>query len=468
MNKARGRTSFVIAILIALAFIVSATAVAIAPTTAYATDLPFVLVAPSNLALTKENPKDPSAGLGFAFSMSNEMNDFLNAYSDSGDGTTYLHSHGFTAYDQIDIRYQIDWALDDVNDPVSGWHYNPDWESHVAGVLGTNEEYKECYSAWDVVEGGLNDNQIAQSTGLFPGLNVYQWDTEGYNATLVKTQLKSGQYTVLDYHEDGDVTIGINYTQHTMYVRARFVIETYREENNETTYTFSDWSAIAAYGKDAETVKPLKKSDVVAPTITGLRLTDETFNDNPVIAFTLTVPASITEQKTRVAAMNGTFRVEAEARIKGTNDWIDLGNIDSEIKTGELKAALGALAEPGKTFPAGTEVELRARYFCAQPGQEDFFSEYSAVIGFGSDEISADVPTYTNGSGDATEPSGTTVTEEEKHKCKICGFCPEPLGLCIFIWIAIAVAVIAVAVVVYVVIKKKNSDKEKNKERKNL
>ena len=38
------------------------------------------------------------------------------------------------------------------------------------------------------------------------------------------------------------------------------------------------------------------RGDVVAPTITGLRMTEEKFNDNPVVAFTLTAKSSASDR----------------------------------------------------------------------------------------------------------------------------------------------------------------------------
>ena len=44
---------------------------------------------------------------------------------------------------------------------------------------------------------------------------------------------------------------------------------------------------------------------------------------------------------------------------------------------------------------------------------------------------------------------------DEKDKCSFCGFCPVPLGLCIFIWIAIGAVVILVIVILIVTLTKK-------------
>lgn len=457
MNKTIKKTGFAAAIFVLALIVLAATVVAV-PQTAYAApdvDLPFTLVAPQNVVLTKENIGDSATTLGMAYSMSNEINAFFVAYHDSGDESAYLASRGITAYNEIYLGIQIDWALDDVNDAVSGWHHNAYWDDAPLGTLGTDEDGKQQFSEWDVVDCGLYDTQIVNDIWLYRGMNAGLWNGSE-NWVGVKEQLRPSQYTANEHDEEVDLSIDWN--QHTMYSRVRFVVTTYNDETNETEHTFSDWSAVAAYGKDAEKVEPLKPGDVVAPTITGLRMTEEKFNDNPVVAFTLTVPETVAEQKARVAAANGTFRVEVEARVKGTSEWKDL-NVAGDVTTGELTAALLYLAEPGKPVAAGTEIELRARYFVEQAGQDGFYSAYSKVIGFGSDDIVYNEAPVVNGGG-AVQGDGAEGT----HKCKICHICPEPLGLCIFIWLAL---IVAVAIVVFVVIKVLKKAKEKKDEDKN-
>ena len=142
--------------------------------------------------------------------------------------------------------------------------------------------------------------------------------------------------------------------------------------------------------------------------------------------------------------------------------WKDL-NVAGDVTTGELTAALLYLAEPGKPVAAGTEIELRARYFVEQAGQDGFYSAYSKVIGFGSDDIVINDTPATDNNGDDGE--GSILDKLPKSDCPICHFCPQPLGLCIFIWLIIIVAVIAVVVVVVVLVKKKKNKADKEKKR---
>ena len=66
-----------------------------------------------------------------------------------------------------------------------------------------------------------------------------------------------------------------------------------------------------------------------------------------------------------------------------------------------------------------------------------------------------------NGGGTQENPDDTGKAPDEKppvdekDKCSLCGFCPVPLGLCIFIWIAIVVVVILVIVIIIVTLTKK-------------
>lgn len=63
-------------------------------------------------------------------------------------------------------------------------------------------------------------------------------------------------------------------------------------------------------------------------------------------------------------------------------------------------------------------------------------------------------------------PGDEKPGEDTKDKCALCGFCPEPLGLCIFIWLAIAVAIIVILIVVVLLTKKKKCPNCKTKVKK--
>ena len=155
-----------------------------ANTSANATDLPFALTAPKYLALTKKNIGDSPTTLGFAYAVTNEMNAFFVGYADAvrkesegdeGALAEYLQAKGVTYADQMWMLIQIDWALDDVNDEVSGWHYNEYWEQAGVGVLGTDEYGFYHNSCWDVVDAGFDPTKTVNSAWLYRGMNESDW-----------------------------------------------------------------------------------------------------------------------------------------------------------------------------------------------------------------------------------------------------------------------------------------------------
>lgn len=93
----------------------------------------------------------------------------------------------------------------------------------------------------------------------------------------------------------------------------------------------------------------------------------------------------------------------------------------------------------------------------------EFYSDYSEVLTFGSQEMSKVVEAEPSEEKVSDEKSVTEDLpkkgEDDKAKCSVCGICPvQPLGICLFIWIAIIVVIIVIVVVV-IVVKKKKKDK---------
>ncbi len=412
--------------------------------------LPFELVAPQNVAVDLLGTDSPTS-MRFTLSLTNEMTTFWQKW-ENAEGREALLS-GFD-YQEIWMGVQIDWALDDVNDPVSGWHYNVYWDGNKDGGLGRDDDYNYRFSEWDVVDWGLQSGiETVQDYWIMRGVpNDARWNGEPDTKTPgVKDQLRPDQYT---YNIDED-TVRIDFTEHTAYFRARFWVTTRKdtEDGSKDSVYFSDWSNTVGYGKDIAAYEPLKPGTVPAPVITNLRMTDETFNDNPVVAFTMTVPDEVQTMATNSLGHGGSFYVETLARVKGDAEWTDLTEADRDIRAGERKAFLLYLAKEGQVIPKDTVIELRCRYRVEEYGQDVFYSDWSKIISFGTDDI-------TNGSG---QGSGTvTPGDDGKSSCPICHFCPQPLGLCIFIWLLIILLVIIVIVVIIVIAAKSKKKKEQN------
>ena len=410
-------------------------------------DLPFDLKPPANISASWLEERDSPTTCSLSFSLDNEIAAFFQAYDEArnnGEDEAFLADYDF---DELWINVQIDWAIDDVDDEISGWHYTQYWDAGVNGVK-YDEDWNIRTSEWDMVDWGLdNATETVQNYWVLRGVpEDERWlGAPDTRTPGVKDQLRPEQY---EYYDDN---VHIDFSKHTAYFRARFYVTT-RTESEDGSYDscyFSDWSETCAVGKDGDKSGPLRPGDLAAPIITDLHMTDEEFNDNPVVAYTLTVPDALQKQVTQVSALGGGIWVETEARVKGDEAWIGMANSDWTVKPGEMKCALIHLAKEGMVIPKDTDIELRCRYRCSQPDQDDIYSDWSKVISFGSDDISIGTTPLTTG-----EPEPDDNNPASMDECPICHFCPQPLGLCIFIWLAILLVIIVIVVIIVRSIKK--------------
>ena len=400
--------------------------------------LPFELVPPQNVYATWLEGNDSPTTVALSYSLDNGITSFFSELEKAIGEERYEEFAAEHGFGEIFITSQIDWALDDVNDPVSGWHCNEYWNADYG--FGYDSDYRFRVGAWDCVDAWPdNASETVQNVWVLRGFNEdgYYGDPENGIPGL-KDQLRADQYT---YDADESV-LTIDFTKHTAYLRVRLVVTVRDNEDNET-YRYSEWSEVCSVGKDAEAYAPITKSDLPAPEITGLHMTDKEFNDNPVVAFTLSVPDTIARTAAKAASSGGSVWIETQARVKGDAEWTNMANTDSSVKTGEMECALLHLVNAERpTIPADTEIELRCRYGCSQRGaDEDVYSDWSKIIGFGSDDIQY-------GGSEGGDSQGDGAGSSANAKCPICHFCPQPLGLCIFIWLAIIIAIVVIVIII--------------------
>ena len=418
--------------------------------------LPFDVKPPLNVSVNWMEGNDSPTSMSFSFSIDPQITQALTAIEQARNAgllETLLKPYGAT---DVYVNIQIDWALDDVNDPVSGWHYNKYWDDPYGIGFGKDEEYHCRYSEWDAVDWSLNSLDTVQDYWIMRGVpNDDRWNgIPEENTPGVKDQLRPDQY---EYYDD---SVHIDFTKHTAYFRVRFAFTAVMEseEGIKTVSKFSDWSETCGYGKDVAPYVAIKDGDIAAPEITDLHMTDKEFNDNPIVAFTLTVPDALAKMAAEAAAHGGRIVIDTEARVKGDAEWVAMGNTDWEIKTGEMECALVTLiSENHPKIAKDTPIEIRCRYRCGQSGLDDIFSEYSKVLTFETAEIGNDpqpVPTE----APVVDEKKDEKKEEKKDKCPLCHFCPQPLGLCIFIWLLIILVIVAVIVVILVMKKKKDKE----------
>ena len=414
--------------------------------------------APQN-AFVKLAETDSPTTMVFSFNIDPVMSKFLSIIDAKRANETLAEALAPYGATDIDVQVQIDWALDDENDPVSGWHYNEYWDDKYDKGLGIDEDGHARFSEWDVVNWGLNSwTETVQDYWIMRGVpDDSRWNgVPEENTPGVKDQLNENQYT---YSDD---TVHIDFAEHTAYFRVRFVItlETENEDGRVYKHYFTDWSNTCGYGKDVTKLNPVTAEELLAPKVADLHLTQETEHGQPVVGFNLTVPEEINVAAAKAGARGGGIWLDTEARVEGDAEWTAIDTDMFGITTNEVKGYLFYLLKEGETIVDGTKVEIRCRYRCFQSGEDDVFSPWSETLKFETTEIKDDpkpTPTETPVEPEPTQAPAVEEKEED-DECSLCGFCPQPLGLCIFIWLAI---IIVIVVIVVIFVKKLGKKEEK-------
>lgn len=307
-----------------------------------------------------------------------------------------------------------------------------------------------------------------------------EWDTEYYNdghvngypvQSLRSELIEDFEFFWLTYYEgpDSDTFVpykpailtekftGDGYEQdiysfdvenHSLYIRCRYYMEweTFDAEKNEIgekQSKFSEWSESAVFGKNSTQIIPDEPTTYAAPVISDMKIVLSEGDENSHIEYVQTTPESV--WMTGVYYLmkeEGQFDgLETQVSIDG-GEWIEFSTADSGDDWCLWNGSRGAYNDD-VPIEENTNVKLRIR-FTGTHGP----SEWSNVL-----EL--------NGGGTQENPGETNKAPEEKppvdekDKCSLCGFCPVPLGLCIFIWIAIVVVVILVIVIIIVTLTKK-------------
>lgn len=344
--------------------------------------LPFELTPPQNVSVVYLNGNDSPNTCEIHYSQNPSMSEWSSKKnSDYEAAIATLNEMG---YDDLWITAQIDWSMDTQDD----WHYNKFWDTG-----GYDEEYRLRVGDWAYVNSSYSD-ELTMSEWIFRYMgntddpNDFIWngyrDEGGDNYTGWKDVLKKDQYEVIS-GESGSYA-KIDFTKHTIYTRVRFLVTVRDLESGKDTRQASEWSETAAVGKEAPAAEILKAGDIAAPVIKDLHYTQDTFNGYPVIGFRLEVDDTLAAQAAQASGTQGGVSLEVEAAVEGSDDWIVLQG-DWVVKAGEMTAALQNLAEAKGKIKQDTPLMLRARYRCAQPEQEVFYSDYSVIQTFAAEAM---------------------------------------------------------------------------------
>ena len=353
-------------------------------------DLPFTLTAPDSVAASLTEQEEGNT-VQLAWTKNDSMSEWATRDGDPETHDAVVEEFNELGFSDIWFTPQMDWSIDGTDD----WHCTAEndlyWQND-----GYDENYTQRLGAWAYT--GFLDYADKTTTAwvfrhfgtiydpAYPDYKDSWWygnHEGGVDCDGWKDVLKEGQYTVVT-DSDGVQHAVLNWDDHKMYVRMRYVVTYYLQDDpqdigRQTIAT--EWTEPVQVTAKFE---PMTKEELTAPDISDLHMTEEEFNDYPVFACMLNVPEKLAAAITRVEAnyeYGGGTVLEIQARAKGETEWVGLQG-DIWIKTGEMKFAMQNLYETQQAA-AGSSIEVRARYWTSQRGDyEDVYSDWSDIIEF--------------------------------------------------------------------------------------
>ena len=257
--------------------------------------------------------------------------------------------------------------------------------------------------------------------------------------------------TYVSNHGDWEENIySFDVENHSLYIRCRYYMEweTYDAVKNEIgkkQSKFSDWSQSAVFGRNSTQIVPDEPTVYEAPVISDMKIVLSEGDENSHIEYAQTTLESVW--------MNGVYYImKGEGEFEGLEtqisidggDWVEFDTADAGGDWCLYNGIRGAYSWE-HPIEENSHVKLRIRFVGTHGPSE--WSNILEINGGGTQEMAEQ----------AKKPAAEKPTAEtsKEDKCSLCGFCPEPLGLCIFIWIAVLIVIILIVVIIIVTANKK-------------
>ena len=434
-------------------------------------DFPFILEAPKYAFLDRLSNDPKQQAVNAAFSKNDSMAGFLSLSADNRQ--MLLNAEGLA---EMTVTAQIDWAIDNKND----WHYNQFWSTE-----GKDDDGKDTLGAWAYIGLELTGDKV-QSFKVFEDFGDPEdkentaWNGEGH---------KTGWKDVipeefLKKDEEGGFYY-VDWTEHTLYIRVRYEVITFDndEEHLKKTY-FTDWSPVAAFGKDIEEYYPYQMAaNLPIPEISDLEAHPGVDGNDAQLSFRVTIDEQFEEDALRTEVYGGIAHLVYNVRTDKEGEWkMIYGDVASKMIT----IPFSEFMPEGETYQEGMYLEVRAFTYidqylgiggvwCGSLSGE--FSD-SHILGEKEPEITpeptGEVTPTPEPTGEATptptkdaakQPTIEAVhepeTKQEKDVCPLCHmeFDPCFFGICIFIWLAIVIGVFIIITIIVKIIQKKQDEK---------
>ena len=349
------------------------------------------------------------------------------------DSEAFYEKYGLYSFD---IVMQYDVSLDGEDN----WQYTSEWDTQWS--VGS---YGEGFQSVNIRDEMMEDFE-------------FFWLT--YHEGQGSDTFKPYQPAILSYRYQGDGyeedIYSFDVENHSLYIRCRYYMEweplvenEYGPGPGEKQSKFSDWSESAVFGKNSTQILPQEPTIYEAPIISELKIVPpDEYETNSHLEYMQTTPESVwMANMYYIMTEEGWFDgLETQVSVND-GDWIQFSTADSGddwcLHNGIREAFNEEIA-----IEEDSHVKLRIRFTGSHGPSE--WSNVLEVNGGGTQQI----PEGTQNTN-AQEPSqeapketqGAVQEPANEEKCSLCGFCPQPLGLCILIWIAIVIIVIVVILI---------------------
>jgi len=352
------------------------------PMTALAAEMPTSIAKPEGVTIAYKYADAPYEGLNITM---RKPADFAAIVQDFYANSSTINWSEYGVKGKPIVYYQVDWSLDSKDD----WKYRTEWDS-MQSLVGSSS------STWEMMKNSANEtNDEDKIMGAF-NLN-YVNNSESW--TWVGTESdggKSGWTYALDdkysVYENASAAYGdkyyIDFEEHTLYVRTRYVMNLWLESGDHE-YICGEWSDVVAFGKD--NVPYVRPTELPAPVISDLAISEETYNGAPMLEFTVNHTQELLDEATAASA-NGAeifFKIEANVNNMG---WKELTS-NNTLRSGTVTARFDTYAE---SVDNADYVQLRTRYQYHVNAADYFYGPYSEIITIGA-------PAWGNASDWATE-----------------------------------------------------------------
>jgi hypothetical protein len=319
---------------------------------------------------------------------------------------------------QVEIGYQIDYKIDNKN-----WHYDKSWDTLKYNNMNNDSfiyDYKHTLS---------EDMEIIYNTYLID--TVDNKSITGDFASIIKKTDK-GSF--------------IDFSNHTITLKTRMYI-TYTPKGESRKFIFSDWSKPVEVLKSTDNIP----KEIPSPEIDSL----EIYPRNNCTNFSINIKQS-PEILTTLAYSKAFYGLQIEFYVEGyliPKDETGKFNIEKAIPVNSNLSDKRIYKNYVFSYPEKeiTEIDDWAFVVKLVSPEESLSSGYSKIIPIS--EICMNDP--------RKDKDGVTLEGEVEiiDKCNLCGFCPQPLGICIFSYGFILIAVIIILIVIIMWFKRKQ---EKN------